>query len=157
MRTRTIAIAVGGFALSGVAVAGPAQAANCKSISCLQREVKSLTSQVKKLTTEVKSDHKYVSSLQGCLSEAPITRYGDGTSGTYGYVYNPGNNQPTFDTTALDGTASGQQVSVWAMFDHCNTQTTAPARDASTRRAMAEPSPFGPIAPSFLLTEAFPR
>lgn len=152
MRSNVLAGALGGVALAGAVAAGPANA-SCSTVSCLQKQVKTLSGQVKKLTKEVKANTKSLKTLTGCLAEAPITRYGD-PAGSFGYVFNPGGGQPTFNTTALDGTPSGGTVSVWALVDKCNKQTTA-ARDMSSG-ARRSGVMFGAIAPEFLLTQTFP-
>jgi hypothetical protein len=85
----------------------------------------------------------YDSTLATCLAEAPVTEYGD-PSGTFGYEYD--NGSATLDTTALDGTASGDPVSAWILYDQCNTTPTAQIRRGDLARA------GGALAPSFWLT-----
>ena len=137
MRAHIKALVLAGLASAGVlAIPGPAGAAtNCKTVSCLNKEVKALT----KVVT---ADTRFIGSLANCLSEIPVTQYGN-PNGTYGYMYNPGASVgPAYDTTALDITNHGTPVSAWLMYDKCNHTSAAqdhPAADATG-------GPFGPIA-----------
>lgn len=73
--------------------------------------------------------NQFVGTLKNCLSEVPITDYGD-PNGTFGYVYDQGGGS-TFDTTALDATASGDSVSAWVLSDQCALASN-PTASAST-------------------------
>jgi hypothetical protein len=135
--------------LAGASVAQ----ASCNTTGCLSKQVKSLKTQLTKV-------EKVLAILTGCLGEAPVTRYGDTTGHAFGYVYDAGSGATPTNTTALDGTATGHNVSAWLLFDRCNRKTTpsakdvapvAPARDASQNPDAWALSPFGPIAPQFAL------
>lgn len=131
MRTRT-KVLLAGLAAGGFALPAPAGAANCHTVSCLNKEVKTLTK-------VVAVDTKFLSMLANCMREVPVSQYGDGTNHTFGYVYNPGGTASPYNTTALDVTNSGDRVSAWFMYDKCN--RTGMARDHA-----AADTEFGPIA-----------
>jgi hypothetical protein len=140
---------------AGLGGAGTAQA-SCRTVGCLGRQVKSLKTQLTKV-------EKALTVLTTCLGEVPVTRFGDPTNHTFGYAYSPGTGGSPYYTTALDGTATGQNVSAWILFDRCNSKTTA-AADLSSSGPAASPaglrapardgaalSPSGPLAPAFSL------
>jgi hypothetical protein len=121
-------------ALGGV-TAIPAQARTCKSVKCLQK-------QVTLLTKVVVIDTKYLVAFNKCMTEVPVTEYGNvNGNGTDGYAFlNPDGTQQ--DTTALDGTSSGDQVSSWLMTDGCNPNSTANFRTARTTATAAFVNPI---------------
>jgi len=113
-----------------------AQAANCHSWSCVNRELNSLHSQLAKA-------RRTINNLTGCLAELPVSQYPQsGQSG--GYVYN--NGIGSIYTTALDITGTGNAVDEWVLVDKCNLQPL-PERDAAGHafggfRALAPAAPW---------------
>jgi hypothetical protein len=138
MKRIALAVAV---VVSALAVPAGAQASLRSQVRTLQREVKSLQS-------AVKADTKYVDALKACVAEAPLTDYGD-SAGTFGYVYDLGGGN-YIDTTALDQTAAGDDVSFWLLGDACNSQVTASATTASIRSSAARGA-FAPLAQEYSL------
>jgi hypothetical protein len=119
---------------SGVACANAGAKINCHSWSCVNRVLNQMQATVSR-------DDKFVRGFAKCLAEVPVTEYGDGSLGTFGYVWNPGSGGAPFNTTALDITASGKRPDGWLLQDACRT-AKAPARDAVGSGPL-----FGPIAP----------
>jgi outer membrane murein-binding lipoprotein Lpp len=122
---------LGAFVLAVITPAS-AQAScgmNCMNsrIRSLQVQVASLQGQVVRLERTVSSIGSYTAKLENCIHEAPVTDYGDGSTGTFGYVYDTGGGN-YFDTTALDETAVGDPVSGWVLLDGCNSQTVGTSR-----------------------------
>ena len=150
---RAVAVALGISAIVGVAAAAPAGAANCKTVQCLQKQVNKLSKTVKKDTKALNKDTSELKSLGTCLLEAPITLYGDPSSGS-GYLF-----ATDFDTSspsltqAISATPSGGDVSAWVLVDGCNTTTTASVRHNAATRISAKDAPIAPIAP---LLQSFP-
>jgi hypothetical protein len=124
------------------ASAGSAQAVNCHSWACVNRQLKTDATTISRDAVIINQDTRALAVLSRCLTEQPLTRYGDSSAGTFGYQYNDGTG-PIFNTAALDVTISGTKVGGWAMFDGCNT-ATSPAADVQARALRRE---FGPIAP----------
>ena len=141
MKNATKLIAALGAAL-GLG-AGSAQAITCHSWSCVNSHLNSMQSALKTDAAIISQDNRAIGNLANCLGESPLTRYGD-PAGSLGYVFDPGSGGAQFDTTALDVTNSGNTIGGWAMFDKCNTQTTASFRRG---HASAFSTAFGPIAP----------
>ena len=90
--------------------AAPAQACGLK---CLNKKVNTLQLQLK-------ATNQALIDLTNCLSDFPVTEYGDSTNG---YVYS-GVTGP-FNTDALSVTVPGDAVGAWVLVDECNTQVTA--------------------------------
>ena len=124
---------------SSVACANAGAKINCHSWSCVNRVLN-------QMQTTANRDDKFVRGLSKCLAEVPVTEYGDGSSGTFGYVWNPGSGGAPFNTTALDITASGKTPDGWLLQDACRT-AKAPARDGVGLGPL-----FGPIAPETSLS-----
>ncbi len=140
-----------GAVLSAFALAvAPGAQAQCGT-SC---QIGRLKSQVTTLRGQLSTVEHVTNALATCMGEAPITRYGDDTSNTFGYVYDSGGGN-VFDTSALDGTDSGQPVSIWVMFDRCNGQVNASVRShAVAGRAVRG---HAAVAPQFSLGAALNR
>jgi hypothetical protein len=150
------ASAAAGLALAGV---GAAAAASCSTIACVEKQVTALTKQLKKDTTALKTanteltaDHKTITALNQCLVEFPLTRYGDTTAGSFGYVFNPGSGGTNLNTTALDVTHTGTSVQAWGLLDGCNASTTLPTGASADRARAYMAGVFGAIAPAAPLT-----
>ena len=128
----------------GLVSAGSAQA-NCTNMSCVNRELNSLTKALKKANATIKADDKVLKTVVGCLGEVPLTQYGDPTN-KFGYDYNSTAGGPITQRTAIDATTSGTTVDVWMLFDQCNT-SKKPSSSASTGHvAQATRIPLAPIA-----------
>lgn len=91
------------------------------SLNSLSGEENSLSGTVKTLSGTVTTQGQTLA----CIGELPVTQYGD-PAGTFGYSFT-GDGMTFFNTTALDGTASGDPVSAWVVVDNCNTTPTASA------------------------------
>jgi hypothetical protein len=90
---RVLAIVAAGLAALAVyAMAAPAseQAVTPKQFSALSKKVKNLQSQVKH--------------LEGCLTAAPVSAYGDEQNQSEGYLYVNAQNPNGFLTSAIDFT-----------------------------------------------------
>lgn len=107
--------------LSGTVV-GQGSSLNSLSVSLnsLSGEESSLSATVRTLSGTVTTQGQTLA----CIGELPVTQYGD-PAGTFGYSFTA--DGMTFNTTALDGTASGDPVSAWMVVDSCNTTPTASA------------------------------
>lgn len=112
MKKSVLALSTGALLLGA---ASNAQAHNCKSIACLNREVNALQKQVKTERLMLST----VSDAFTCLNEIPVTQYG-ATDATYGFQWNNADGT-SFSTTALDVTTSGDNVGAWVLTDACNT------------------------------------
>ena len=129
MKRRAVLTLAATAAIGGV-TAIPAQASSCRSVSCLQK-------QVNQLQKVVIADTKYLYAFTKCMTEVPVSEYGDGSGGTFGYSYNSGNGSPPALTTAVDGTNPGTNVGSWLMTDGCNSQTSATVNFRTTARSAA--------------------
>jgi hypothetical protein len=112
----------------------PAWAKSC-DVGCLNNKLATLNNKVATLTKVVATDTKVLQVYTSCLSEVPVTVYGDGLHNTFGYSYNDGTNAP-FLTSALDITQQGGQVDAWLMYDKCNKTTTATTRHGVRERTL---------------------
>jgi hypothetical protein len=120
------------------------------SLHSLQGQVSGLSGQVGSIGSQASSTASTVSILTNCMSETPITQYGDGLNNTFGYVWDTSGTQTSLsDTTALDATAAGDPVSAWMLYDQCNTTPTASAANtasrATARSGLGTGSPFAPL------------
>jgi hypothetical protein len=83
-----------------------------------------------------------VSTVLGCLFEAPLTQYGE-PEGPFGYLFQieEEGTLESFPTTGLDVTYPEDFVGGWALFDGCNTAETptAAARGAVAPAASLHP------------------
>jgi hypothetical protein len=76
-----------------------------------------------------------VSTVLGCLFEAPLTEYGEPEeSSGYLFQFEEEGTLESFPTTALDVTSPQDFVGGWALFDGCNTAETP---SAAARGAVA--------------------
>jgi hypothetical protein len=140
---RLLVAVLGASAAIGIVAAGPAGAANCRTVRCLRKQVSALSKLVKADTTAIKT-------LKTCLYEAPVSLYGDSSGASaFGYAYSPDGGSGYVLTDALDATPTGDQVSAWVLTDGCNMATTASVRmAASSRRSrVAGLTPIAPVAP----------
>jgi hypothetical protein len=132
-----------------IALAGASSADAKCGIKCLNKKVNGLSRQlsqaqatINQQSQQIAQSNQGLSELQNCLAEAPLTDYGD-VAGSFGYVFdNDGaGGDPTFFTSALDITSTGDAVNAWFLFDSCNTTTTASATAAKS--AIAQRSALG--------------
>lgn len=113
----------------------PSSSSRCRNVGCLQR-------QVNRLTSILKIDTKYMAILANCLSEVPVSDYGDQSGGTFGYVYDNGDGTSQ-DTSAMDVTNPGTQVGAWMMTDSCNAQPGPNVAHLAMSTRMSAAAVFG--------------
>ena len=130
-----------------VLASGTSAQAGCNTAKCLNKKIRTLSTQVTQLQQTVTQQAATIQQTQqglntvvNCLAEAPLTQYGD-PAGDFGYQFD-NNQSPTVEdiigTTALDVTQPTDTVDGWALFDACNTTTTASA--SATRSSIAPSS-----------------
>ena len=99
----------------GGQAAGPTAAqfnALKKQVAKLQGSVSALHATVVALDGVVEDDDAFIANCFVAEGVAPVSQYGDGVSGAYGYAYsNDGSDY--FLTTGLDFTSSGDSVDVY--------------------------------------------
>jgi|GEM_PF-1358765 len=155
---KVLAITVAALVLA-LAAAGSAEA-RC-GVRCLNQQVKQLTRGLKKAEQTIATQGrtiaqqsqaiaavqnegaitgKKVNALYSCLVEIPLTQYGQ-PEGPFGYLFqyeNEAEEVQVIETTALDATYPGDGVGGWALFDECNTASTASAATATATGALAQ-------------------
>jgi hypothetical protein len=110
----TLAVAGGVAGTADSAVRWPAR---CHTFKCVNAHMNQLRSQ---FVTFKRSTNAFLN----CEADLPLSQYGD-SEGSFGYEFS-NDGVSTIFTTALDVTASGDDVGAWFIIDTCNTTNPAP-------------------------------
>jgi len=121
-------IIVAALALTLTAVAGVSRAdavswpAHCRTSASFGKYLRCVDAHMNNLDSRLRAASRRLNALLNCEAIVPLTQYGD-PAGTAGYEFNNGTD-PTFFTTGLDVTATGDTVGSWFVIDTCETATT---------------------------------
>jgi hypothetical protein len=77
-----------------------------------------------KLHSQFVKFKRFTNAFLNCEADIPLRQYGD-SAGTFGYEFS-NDEVSTIFTTALDVTASGDDVGAWFIINTCNTTNPAP-------------------------------